>query len=286
MITEAPNINAKIVKQKGIYGDASDGNVVISTTSSLSRDMFYESLVLTGAGNLDPNGFRIWAHTEVFVSSSAEIQRKGNDGTTSVAGAAMVDGSISGSQPGGNGGVSGSAGSNGLSANGSHGGSGGAGGTSDGVDGGAGGAAGVATAPDVDSGGMRAVPQMELGHHFGSINLSPQGGGGGGGGGSSGSVDTFGGAGAGGGGFIIINALKVVISGSVSVNGGNGANGSNGTAGGGGGGGAGAIAIVTSQTIIGSDKIFVSGGIGGAAVSTGTAGSNGNSGSIFTIEDA
>ena len=50
-----------------IFGTGSDGPATISTTVTLTRDMYYTNLTIASGGNLKPNGFKI------FVSGTLDI---------------------------------------------------------------------------------------------------------------------------------------------------------------------------------------------------------------------
>lgn len=215
------------------YGDMSDGDVTIAGVTSLTRDMYYENLIVNAV--LTTDGFRIFAKT---VDNNSTIERNGNDAVTNVQGAALADGSLGGSLIGADGEAeSGSGGSGGgvlllvsptidntggtISANGgdggdatgvggsqvgvaggatapSLGGSGGAGGTGSGAV--AGGAGGVCTDPTAVMGGFRATPQATLMHEPDGTKLI--GGGPGGTGGRN--VAGSGGGGGGGGGTVVL----------------------------------------------------------------------------------
>lgn len=68
---------AGIYKQM-IYGDGSDGNVSISGTVTLTRDMYYNNLEIPSGQILDPNGYRIFV--KGTISGVGTIRRNGNDG--------------------------------------------------------------------------------------------------------------------------------------------------------------------------------------------------------------
>lgn len=54
------------------FGDGSDGTTIISSgTTTLTRDMYYENLQLTGTGKLNPNGFRIFVRDTLSLSSAS-----------------------------------------------------------------------------------------------------------------------------------------------------------------------------------------------------------------------
>lgn len=56
-----------------IYGSGLDGDATISTTTSLSRDMFYNNLVVNASTQLNPNGYRIFVRNLLTVNNGATI---------------------------------------------------------------------------------------------------------------------------------------------------------------------------------------------------------------------
>ena len=60
------------------YGDGSDGDVTISTDTTLARDMFYSSLTVNTGKTLSPNGFKIYSTGNVSVVGTISV--KGGDG--------------------------------------------------------------------------------------------------------------------------------------------------------------------------------------------------------------
>jgi hypothetical protein len=96
------------------FGAGSDGNVTISSgTTTLTRDMYYNNLTLSGTGKLHPNGFRI------FVAGTLDLTAAGANAIamngSNAPGVLSASGFLTGSSPGatyclgGLGGVSGSA---------------------------------------------------------------------------------------------------------------------------------------------------------------------------------
>lgn len=124
---------------QGIFGDGSDGNVTISVNTTLTRDMFYKSLVVNAGNNLITNGYRIYA--QVSVTTSGTIHNNGGTGGTGGTGSNATSSSAGGGGTAGSGGTGGAAGSLPGGATGAAGGIGGAGytgtGTSPGGPGGA-----------------------------------------------------------------------------------------------------------------------------------------------------
>lgn len=223
----------------GFYGDASDGNVTLAMNTTLTSDMFYDTLDLS-TYTLTTDGYRVFART---ITGTGTIDWSGNDGgvggtggagesaspgaggTAGTAGAALtgniLPGAVVGVAGGGGGaggnpnGAAGTAGTAGTartdsvtSTNGVAGAAGGAGETKSGT-GGAGGAAGA--------GGSTTQLTTKVNHHsyfidwlYPTAGASPEyfygiagggaGGGGGGGGQSGGGSKGSGGGGGGGSG--------------------------------------------------------------------------------------
>jgi len=306
LITDKGNFEA-------IFGDGSDGDVTISSNTSLSRDMFYNNLTINNGFTLNPNGYRIFVKSTLTVNGI--IARNGNNGgnasgsTAGTAGSALSAGTIFGSVAGvagasglavntianGNAGNAGTAAANSVGVSGSAGGTGG--GTPSPRTGGAGGAGGVATAT-INS---FKTPHIAIdAHSLSGTSVEPFRTSASGGSGGSGSKDGNPGAsGAGGGsgssgGLLLIVARKIIISATGAINaiGGNGGNGGNagggGVAGGGGGGAGGSggvIALIYNQ-LTNSGSISVAGGTagtGGTGEGGGSTGSNGSTGTTGLI---
>lgn len=63
------------------FGDGSDGDVVISTNTDLTRDMFYNNLTINNGITLSPKGYRIYVlGTLTFVGTGKILQNAGNGG--------------------------------------------------------------------------------------------------------------------------------------------------------------------------------------------------------------
>lgn len=287
-----------------LFGDGSDGDVSISSTSNLSRDMYYKSLTLTGSAYLQTNGYRIFVSELLDLSAAptGSIAFDASAGsaassTTGGGGAAAVAGvSVGGKGAGGAGangatgaGATGTAGTNQSPANGGAGGGGGASGS------GSGGAAGSSSAGGTISNSVsfhRWTADLLRG-----VSLIAAGAGGGGGAGGAGDGTAGGGGGGGGssGGCVFVSARVIKRGGSTGTGairaigylGGNGASPAGGNRGGGGGGGGsgGGWVYVAYQHLIGSsatnalDASGGNGGSGAAGTGTGTAGSGGTGGS-------
>lgn len=257
------------------FGDGSDGVVSLSSgTTTLSRDMYYTNLTLSGTAKIVTAGWRIFVSGTLTISGTANIQYNGNTGgngtnggslTGGVGGAALPGGSVPGGLAGSQGGqgkpvVSNTNGGTGLTgdaginaspsigAAGAQGGAGGAGGQAAGKPGGAtspGGLGGTVTAAKnlprtifAAYANSDQMPAFTL--HMGSAGA---GGGSGGSAGANAGVASAGGAGGGGGsgstgGIVVVFAHTIVNSavGGIQALGGTGGIGANALTGGASGG--------------------------------------------------
>lgn len=268
------------------WGDGSDGAVTISTTVTLTKSMFYTTLVIANGGVLNTASFPIYALTSVTVQNGGIIQ---NNGTAGLAnnnsgrnGAAA--GFYFGAGKGGNGTTT-----NGATGNGPSGiilgGAGGTGGNGSSGTGGAGGSTGVTP---VDSGFYRTLQARELMWTPSGSAANTQGGygPGGGGGGGAGNGSGSGGGGGGGGGIIMIKSPSITVNsgGIIQANGGDGGLVNILTNNGGGGGGGGGVISLIYRSYTNSGTVQAAGGAGGTALGGGggTSGSSGSSGQILT----
>lgn len=304
------------------FGDGSDGDVVISADTTLTRDMYYENLTVNATKVLSPAGYRIFVRDTLTLNGT--IRRNGNNGNNGssssgasgaaggTGGAALADGYLKGAPAGGNGSaggdfnVSAAGGGNGsnvansLSAsNGALGGNGADTGFGNGT-----GGQGVTTPSNVKLiANWHLATLLDIGATGTTIKFNPSAssGGGSGGAGSNGNNDGGGGGGGAGsgGGVLAIYAKTIVISatGAIQANGGNGGNGGNGVGdgsnaggvGGGGGGGNGGILILAYNSLTNAGAITASGGTGGLKGTIGnsssaTDGAAGNAGTIYQFQ--
>lgn len=261
-----------------MFGDGSDGDVTISSNTTVTRNMFYRNLTVNSGVTLTLSGVAIWVSGTLTLNG--EISNKGGHATAgghgygsgappeSTTGVFHVGGSSGGS---GIGGAAGSGLSGGAGRAGSLGGAGGAGGT------GAGGAAGSAAA--VNDSLLRTGVWVWSGI---AATGGTRFGGGTGGGGGKGDGTYHGGGGGGGGGVVVVVARTVEGSGTISAAGGNGSANVNGNVGGGGGGGGGLVVLQTSSPSH-TLTLTVAGGSAGAGVGTGAAGTAGTAGRVIQI---
>lgn len=254
-----------------LFGDASDGNVTISANTTITRDMYYDTLTVDSTFTLDADGFIVFAKTAAVINGN--IANNGANGSGTTGGAAAGSGTIGGGSAGGAGdtganGVAGSALSDGVGAAGGQGGNGGTG---------SGAAGGSVTAPTAAKGGTQIIKSL-IRAVTGRLNdATIFNGGSGGGGGGRGS--TTGGAGGGGGGVCLVIAKAVSGSGKIQANGGNGADGAA-NDGGGGGGGGGGVVILVCDSVTGV-TLEAAGGNGGGS-GAGGGGLDGDPGSNGT----
>jgi len=226
----------------GFFGDGSDGDVTISTDTTLTRDMYYNNLTINAGVTLHTNGYRIFVKNN-FINYNI-VERNGNDGgdaaglyNAGLGGAALSDNNLGGSGAGGNGGGYASWGAPGDSVSPAEGGKGNNGSNGGGTNPRAGGAGGSVTPPDCRP---FALPFAALLTDYPSLTIIKGGAGGGGGGGSD---NGAGGGGGSGGGVIFIAAKNLINYGSIEAKGGNGGL-PYGYGGRGGGGGGGVIVLV------------------------------------------
>lgn len=294
----------------GRMGDGSDGALTISAgTTTLTRDMFYTNITITGTAVLACAGYKVFWNGTLDLSNAPAACITGAGGGAGGAGTAGGTGGgaggFSATNTVGNGtiGIAGGAGNTGAGSQGASGGTasasanGGAGSTS-----GAGGAGlAGANAGGANRGGGAATGALPWHRDAldcmrgASLIVGGTSGGPGGGGGGDGVVAGGGGGGSGTGGGVIflsgniLNRGASTTAGAIRANGGAGGNGgspASGNAGGGGGGAGGgggwimlAFESITGTT--GTNMLEVSGaagGTGGTAQGTGAGGNGGSSG--------
>lgn len=281
-------------------GNGIDGSVVISTSVSITRNMYYNNLTIDNLGILNTNGFCVFVKGILQINTGGIIRRNGNNGTnatnqTGGAGGTLVFGSVMGNGSAGNVGATGLVGTGvvantaanaGLTVGGRVSGAGGPGGS-----GGAG--AGGAFRAGTTATTFNWVHYSDEWIKTTISTYSPSGQGAPGG--SSGAGDGVnlgrgGGGGGSGGGAIFLLCDSLNNNGQILAVGGNGGNGASGVAGnvgggGGGGGGSGGCIVIFCNVVQTQGFISVSGGsggTGGAGFGTGTSGGNGVSGSSGT----
>ena len=272
-------------KYMDVYGDGSDGSLVVVGTVTLTNTYLYDTITIQAAGILKPAGYRIYARTLV-IDSGGKIDDSGNDGVAGVGGAALtVRGYLGGfSGLGATGVTTTAAGANAGSAQtlatplrfdggNPSGGNGGAAGVN---------AGGLGRVSSPATLGRKSAPHISEGR-FANTQFSC---GAGGGSGANVTLSTSG-AGGGGGGMVWVAAKTITLNGPISANGGNGGNATlgTGTASGGGGGGSGGIVQVIYNTLGGSGTIVANGGLGGALAGTGLVGLPGSVGVVNLMKN-
>jgi hypothetical protein len=275
----------------GVFGDGSDGNLTISSgVTSLTRDMYYNNVTISGSAQINTNGFRLFvAGTLNIANAPAAAIYAGPAGTTVALGVTPMQSTPTstdwGQTPG--------AGGNGAVGKapttpymlGGLGGQGGAGdaGLGSGYAGGA------------QAGSQLNLPRLILASILAQLSpLQPTGGGPGAGGGGVTTSGYYGGAGAYGGLPLLVFAAAINRGSSTATNalqsyGGTGQTGTNiaarGTGGGGGGGGGPVIVIYGALIGSAATNALLSeggpGGNGGTATTVGYGGQGGGSGPIL-----
>lgn len=274
---------------QGLFGDGFDGDATIVGTTTLTKEMYYNNLTITGTGTVKPAGFRIFVKGTLTIQAGGSINDDGFAGSGITGGTNLLSRQTLGAQAGsgGNGGTNG-LGNGGSSSGGSssvnplnqapQGGAGGAGGAN------GGGTAGTASGP-VQGQRWYGTAWMQQARFSNGTATAQFNGGSGGGGGGSNNINCSGGGGGGGAGIVWIAARNVSNAGRISANGGNGANGfgTAGDAGGGGGGGGGLVCLgtVTNDAAVGTVQCL--GGTGGAGFGAGTPGTVGRIGSAMVV---
>jgi len=300
---------------KLMFGNGSDGDVIISVNTSLDRDMYYNNLTINDGIVLNPNGYRIFVKN--ILTNNGVIARNGNNASGNTGGPALSTGSIYGGLGGKNGGHSqygqstpGVKGDNlNPSLTGVNGVSGGNGGNGSTYQGGTPGAGGTATieaasvsiydlftsAVTLNSEKTSAFAPLMIGAtSLTTLSTSAASGSGGSGGGQGGGSNGYGGGSGGNGGIVYISAYTLINNGTIEAKGGNGGQGGSsspgsGVGGGGGGGQGGLIVLIYRSITLGT--LVLTGGIGGAIGTGGnttgaTPGSNGNDGKYIRIKIA
>jgi hypothetical protein len=292
-----------------LFGTGADGTVTISSgTTTLTRDMCYANLTISGTGQIVTSGFRI------FVSGTLNLA---NAGAGAISNSGNVEGGFVANLPKaiqfrgalatgtgvGTAGLAGYPAVATLSVGGSSGASSGAGGAGTN-------AGGAAASPQASIGALAQFPvptacfptDTSMAGSTYPICAGYGGSSGGGGGGDGTNSGGLGGGGGNGGGTVAIYAQTIqrganTTAAIIQAKGSNAGNGVASVAGntGGGGGGAGAgggFVYIVAQSITGStipnaiDVSGGSGGAGGAGVGTGhggNGGSGGNSGSVQIV---
>lgn len=291
----------------GDFGDGSDGDVTVSTTITLTRDMFYNNLTVSVGGIINTANYKIYVKTLATIAGS--LRNNGGDGG--------AGGQTTGSGGSGGGGGGGGAGivalfaknivlSGSIQAKGGKGGNGGAGLYSPGGGGvvGTAGSAGVSPSAGSMVGGANGGIGGVGGANNGVAGVSASqtlNSGNAGTGGTGGFSQGGGGSGSGAGGGVntisptiprTITLMQILLFGLLQIRGASGGGGGGGSpnsasgyyvgGGGGGGGGNGGGILMYYETLANTGTLDVTGGLGGTGGVSGggssTAGANGTNG--------
>jgi hypothetical protein len=284
----------------GDFGDGSDGDVTISSPTTLTRDMYYNNLVVSDV--LSTGGYRIFV--KGTVSGSGTIQNVGNAGSIGVgsnagAGAGATTGYFS--TTAGSAGANGATGTPGAASSSSAqvsllsttassvGGTGGNGNNTGGAGGSSGTRTGVLTRFGVVK--FQTAVGVDINAAGAGVKVLPSMGGTGGGGGGGNGSNAGGGGGGGGASGGIVALFAYIWSGTftISCQGGAGGGGGTGTAancggGGGGAGGNGGYIYTVYNTKTWTGSYTLTGGTGGTGGpgggGTGVTGATGATGSV------
>lgn len=277
-----------------IFGDGSDNDVEISTSVSLSRDMYYRNLSITASGNLNPSGYRIFVSGALTMASGSIIGRPGEAGNPSLnygePGAAQSVGTLGGGDIGGEGSygpitfpIDGQTGGAPSYSIGGIGGSGGDGGIT------LGGLSAGAAFPAADGSNLiGASYSLSIRGSIVLYNSRIYGGGGGAGGGGGDGVNPpyIGGGGGSGAGVVMLCANRIAAETGSLINlaGGDGGDGEGLDCGGGGGGGGGGFICYTNTLASAlAWTVELKGGGGGLGFGSGLNGNGGSVGKSFIM---
>lgn len=283
------------------FGDGSDGNVTISTPTTLTRDMYYNNLTVNDV--LTTGNYRIFVNGTL--TGTGTIQSNGNNGTTATTSTGAAGGTVTagyfsntpgvaggnGSINNGNAGANASASTSGLGSTGSSGGAGGSYSLASKTGGAGGTGAGVSVFIKVFVFKFISFFGFDINASNVFVKLVPQGqsAGGGGGGGNTSTAGGGGGGGGASGGFILIIAriwTGTFVIKALGGNGGGGVNSSFGGGGGGGGGNGGISAVIYAIKTWTGSYLFTAGtgGVAGTGFdSNAVAGTNGTNGTSYEI---
>jgi len=268
-----------------IFGDGNDGTVTISTTVTLTRDMFYDVLTVRSGGVLKTANYRVFCSVSCTVQSGGIIQNDGVSGTVARwGGVAVTAGTLGAGANGVDAPATNTNGQAGVATTLSFGGASGAGGAAASTY--TGGAGASATAPGATFGSPRALPialTMKALSNGGTSTFT------GGAGGGSGAAKVWNGGGGGSGaGVMVLAAKALTIDGTVRADGGTGgqSNGGGLADGGAGGGGGGGCIVLVYNSLTNTGTLTAKGGAGGAAQGTGNAGVAGSAGTIIQLANA
>jgi hypothetical protein len=285
------NATSKPSDISGVYKDGSDGNITLTTNTTLTRNMYYNNLTINSGVTLTTAGYIVYVlGTLTGVDATSIINDPANNASGSVAGAVRGSSRPLGSGSAGTaGGVTGSgAGGNATISNAGQffGGETGLGGAGVGAAGSNAGSTGISStyggpgqiwdSLTWQSFTLRASTTSPSGPTF-QLLLSGRGGTGGGGGTGAG------GGGGAGGNIIAIFCRFIAGTLTITANGGNGANGAGAGCGGGGGGGGGVV-LITTETTDPTTVATINIASGNPGSAGGAGGSNGNNGGTGTYK--
>lgn len=90
-----------LVKFPSVFGSGDDGNVTISSNTTLTRDMYYENLVINSGIILNTNGYKIFVRN--VLKNNGTIRNNGSNGSGQNGGSGAAEGTLKGGSAGGKG---------------------------------------------------------------------------------------------------------------------------------------------------------------------------------------
>jgi hypothetical protein len=115
------SVNGSALSNQGTYGDGSDGTVTISVDTTITRDMFYDSLTIDSGKTLNTGSYRIFVKNTIAGTgtiarngvnggvggngTNATVGVAGTGGTAGAGASALADGTLPGSLAGSGGGA-------------------------------------------------------------------------------------------------------------------------------------------------------------------------------------
>jgi len=88
-----------LVRFPSLFGSGKDGNVTISSNTTLTRDMYYENLTIESGKYLNTNGFKIFVRNVLI--NRGVIRNNGSDASGQNGGAGAPEGTLKGGSAGG-----------------------------------------------------------------------------------------------------------------------------------------------------------------------------------------
>src|SRR3989344_3261314 len=84
--------NGEIIGFSKHFGDGSDGDVTITGTTTLTRDMYYDNLIINPGGILQPSGYRVYAKTSITIKDTGISRNNGGNAGNGSSGSGITQG--------------------------------------------------------------------------------------------------------------------------------------------------------------------------------------------------